>query len=192
MNEREGLGFTEIPISIPIAFESEGATLRGFLLTPEATHLPAVIMAHGTTATISMVAIEYARFFARSGQLGTPSLLAPIQAYRWFIEHGGRPSSGWLNRVTRVIPPTPAPYSPYLCAPFMRVPVLLMVAPNDEMIHADYQVTKQVFQLMPGVKRWHDIADGHFGLLYHPSERFDEAVQVQAEFLHAQLATRNS
>jgi hypothetical protein len=63
-----------------------------------------------------------------------------------------------------------------------------MVAPEDEMVHADYEVARQAFELMPGFKRWHDIADGHFGLLHYPSERFDEATSVQTEFLHKQLA----
>src|SRR6516165_5154763 len=35
-------------------------------------------------------------------QLGTPSLLKPIQAYRWFIEYGGRQGTLWENRVIRV------------------------------------------------------------------------------------------
>jgi pimeloyl-ACP methyl ester carboxylesterase len=298
----------------PIAFESCSATLRGLLLTAHDAPLrrPAVIMAHGTTATIQMVAIEYARAFARAGlavllydhrnlggsdgeprqeinpwvqcrgyvdaltfasarpevdpermalwgdsytggqvllvsacdarpkvvvaqcptigatipplspsletlalikatlqdgqvsgtpetttgplpvvspdQLGMPSLLAPIQAFRWFVDYGGRPGSGWVNRVTRVIPPTPVPYSPYLCAPFVPARVLLMVAPQDEMLHANYQVSQRAYELLPGVKRWYDIADGHFGLLYYPGARFDEAVSVQAAFLCEQLA----
>ena len=296
-----------------IAFDSGGVTLRGYLLTSaDATpHLPTVIMAHGTSATIKMVAIEYARAFAKASlavliydhrnfgasdgeprqeinpwvqcreyvdaltfactrrevdpervglwgdsytggqvvvvsacdarpkvivaqcpvfgasvppiapsaenlalikatlqtgevsatpetttgplpvvspdQLGSPSLLAPIQAFHWFINYGGRPGSGWLNRVTRVIPLTPVPYSPYLCAPFVQAKVLLMVSPEDEMVHANYQVARRAFDLMPGVKSWYDIADGHFGLLYHPSPRFDEAVSVQAQFLSEQL-----
>jgi uncharacterized protein len=303
----------ETVIQKPIAFSSQGATLRGYLLAPAgaSTPLPAVIMAHGTSATIGMVAIEYARVFAASGlgvliydhrnfgssdgdprqeinpwiqcrgyldamtfaavrpevdperialwgdsytggqvvlvaacdrrpkaivaqcpvfgaapppiapsaeflaviretllagdvtgtpetttgplpvvspdQLGTPSLLAPIQAFRWFVEYGGRPGSGWVNRVTRVIPPTPVAYSPYLCAPFVQARVHFMVAPEDEMIHANYQVTRQAFDLLPGVKHWYDIADGHFGLLYHPGSRFDEASSVQAQFLRSAL-----
>ena len=47
-------------------------------------------------------------------QAGTPSLLAPIQAFRWFIDYGGRPGSMWENRVTRVLPATPVPYLPFL------------------------------------------------------------------------------
>lgn len=297
----------------PVEFSSQGAILRGLLLTraDSRSHLPTVIMAHGTTATIKMVAIEYARAFAKAGlavliydhrnfgssegeprleinpwiqcrgyldaltfvstrsevdsariglwgdsytggqvvvvsacdprpkvvvaqcpvfgatvppaaasaenlavinstllsgdvtgtpattvgplpvvssdQLGAPSLLAPIQAFRWFIDYGGRPGSGWINRVTRVIPPTPLTYSPYLCAPFVQASILLMVALQDEMVHANYQVARQAYDLMPGVKRWYDIADGHFGLLYYPSSRFDEAVSVQAQFFCEQL-----
>lgn len=300
-------------IETAVEFPSEGATLRGLLLTPAGARerLPAVVMAHGTTATIGMVAIEYARAFCRAGlavllydhrnmgrsggeprqeinpwvqcrgyvdaltfletrpevdparrgiwgdsytggqvvvvsacdararavvaqcptfgatvpesdpdievfntirgilaagdvqgtpetttgplpvvsfdQESVPSLLKPIQAFRWFIDYGGRPGSGWVNRVTRVVPPTPAPYSPYLCAPFVNAPVLLMVAPEDEMPNANHAVARQAFGLMPHPKRWHDIADGHFGLLYHPGARFDEAVAVQTAFLKEQL-----
>lgn len=302
-------------IETAIAFPSQGATLRGYLITlaDGGARRPAVVMAHGTSATLRMVAIEYARAFARAGlaalvydhrnfgssegeprgeinpwiqcrgyldaltfagahaavdadrmalwgdsysggevvvvsacdgrakavvaqcpifgsaapaqppsaeafaairatlqsgdvagtpatttgplpvvspdQAGTPSLLAPIQAFRWFVEHGGRPGSGWLNRVTRVIPPTPVVYSAYLCAPYVQADVLLMVAPEDEMVHADYAVTRQAFALMPGRTRWYDIADGHFGLLYCPGERFDEAVSVQSRFLLESLGS---
>ena len=62
-----------------------------------------------------------------------------------------------------------------------------MVAPEDEIVHADYQVTQQAFKLMPGFKRWYDIAEGHFGLLYHPGDRFDGAASVQREFFRSQL-----
>lgn len=299
----------------PVAFDSQGATLRGYLVTlsGSSTRRPAVVMAHGTSATLRMVALDYARAFARAGlaaliydhrnfggsggeprleinpwvqcrgyvdaltfatthpdvdpdrmalwgdsysggevvvvsacdarpraivaqcptfgselppsapsveilatiratlltgdvsgtpetttgplpvvshdQAGTPSLLEPIQAFRWFIDHGGRPGSAWINRVTRVIPPTAAPYSPYLCAPYVQGEVLLMAAPDDEMAHANYAVARQAFALMPSAARWYDIADGHFGLLCCPGDRFDEAVSVQSAFLLERLAT---
>lgn len=302
-----------MPLEKPVEFQSEGATLRGFLITPDdhIGRLPLVVMAHGTSATIQMVAIEYARAFARAGvaaliydhrnfglsdgeprheinpwiqcrgyrdamdfaqelpevnpdklalwgdsytggqavlvsacdarpkvivvqcpvfglsapetlpsrqtmdqiQLtlhsgdvgGTPetttgpipvvspsqlayrSLLAPVQAFRWFIEYGGRPSSGWTNEATRVIPPTPTTYSPFLCAAYVQAQALFMVAPEDEMAHANYAVTRQAYDLVPTAKRWYDIRGGHFGLLYHPSERFDEAVSVQTAYLIAAL-----
>jgi uncharacterized protein len=296
----------------PVAFESEGAVLRGFLYPAERGDppYPILIMAHGTSATISMVADRYAEVFASAGisallydhrnfglsegeprqeinpwvqcrgyrdaityvrgiddhdpdrialwgdsysaggvylvaaaddrvkavvaqcpvfgaappdaepssevfdriretydsadvstdpdvtgpmpvvspdQLGTPSLLQPIQAFRWFIEYGGRHGTGWLNRVTRVIPSTAAPYSPFLCAPYVKAPSLMMVAPRDEMPHANPEVSRQAFDLIPGEKEWYEIGGGHFGLLYHPSDLFDEASSVQADFLRSRL-----
>lgn len=116
-------------------------------------------------------------------QAGTPSLLKPIQAFRWFIDYGGRAGTRWINTVTRVLPTTPVPFHPALCAPFLNAPTLLMVAPDDEMVHATYSVTRQAFELIPGRKQWYDIDGGHFGLLYYPSDLFDEASRVQTEFL---------
>jgi hypothetical protein len=40
---------------------------------------------------------------------------------------------------------------------------------------------------MPHPKQWYDIRDGHFGLLYHPGDVFDEASRVQADFFTQQL-----
>lgn len=120
-------------------------------------------------------------------QAGTPSLLKPIQAFRWFIDYGGRAGTKWMNSATRVIPATPVPYHPTLCAPFVAAPTLLMVAPEDEMVHANYAVSRQAYELLAGPKQWHDIAGGHFGLLYYPSELFDEASRVQAQFLNRWL-----
>jgi hypothetical protein len=67
------------------------------------------------------------------------------------------------------------------------VPVLLMVAPEDEMVHANVEVTRHAYGLLAGPKRWVDIDGGHFGLLYHPGARFDEAAGIQAAFLQKQL-----
>ena len=82
-----------------------------------------------------------------------------------------------------MIPATLVPYGPGLCAPFVNAPTLFMVAPEDEMVHANYSVARQAYDLISGPKQWHDIAGGHFGLLYYPSELFDEASRVQTEFL---------
>jgi pimeloyl-ACP methyl ester carboxylesterase len=121
-------------------------------------------------------------------QSSIPSLLKPIQAFRWFIDYGGRPGSQWVNRVTRVIPDTPMPFHPVLCAPFVTASTLMMVAPEDEMVNANYAVAKQVYQLIPNPKQWYDIAGGHFGLLYYPGEVFDEASRVQTEFFKKWLS----
>ena len=116
-------------------------------------------------------------------QLGTPSLLKPIQAYRWFIEYGGRQGTLWENRVIRVIPPTPVQFSAYLAAPFIRAPSLIMAGRDDEMVHCNPDVTRAVFQLMRCRKQWVDIDGGHFGLLYYPSEIFEQASTEQCAFL---------
>jgi len=300
-------------IETEIEFTSEGAVLRGRLVLPSSASArrPAVIMAHGTSATVEMVLIEYARAFARAGLValvydhrnlgrsgGEPrgeinpwvqcrgymsaldfasnrpeidasrvalwgdsytggqvvavaacdprpcavvvqcpvfgmavpavqpgddfistfkqtllngnvggtsetttgplpvvsfdpstsaSLLEPIQAFRWFIDYGGRPGSGWKNRVTRVLPPTPVPYTPLLCASYLRVPALFMVAPEDEMVHANPEVARHAYDLIPGHKRWLEVKDGHFGLLYYPGERFNEVAGIQAAFLQEHL-----
>jgi dienelactone hydrolase len=52
-----------------VEFPSEGATLRGLLFLPESQSktLPVVIMAHGTSATVTMVADKYAEAFSRAG-----------------------------------------------------------------------------------------------------------------------------
>jgi hypothetical protein len=122
-----------------------------------------------------------------SDQLGTPSLLQPIQAFRWFIDYGGRHGSGWQNHATRINPSNTAPFSPYLCAPYVTVPSLMMVAPADEMVHANPAVSRRAFDLLPGEKDWYDLEGGHFGLLYHPSHLFDEASTLQAAYLTKHL-----
>lgn len=296
-----------------VEFESEGATLRGRLYRPErAAPFPCVVMAHGTTATITMAIDRYAEVFCRGGlgvllydhrnfgasggeprqeinpwiqargyrdavsylqtradvlrdkvavwgdsysggialivgalderiaavavhcptcgadkptiepsdkihhemrqllnggdvsgtpetitgpmpvvsfdQAGTPSLLKPMQAFKWFIDYGGRHGSMWENRVTRVIPPTPVPFAPYLAAPFIKAQTFMMVATKDEMPHCNYDVSRATFDLIPGRKEWGEIDGGHFGLLYYPGELFDQATSAQRDFLVRSLA----
>jgi pimeloyl-ACP methyl ester carboxylesterase len=120
-------------------------------------------------------------------QAGSPSLLKPIQAFRWFMDYGGRHGSLWENRVTRVIPPTPVPFSAYLAAPYIKVPTFVMIGRNDEMIHCNRDVTKATYDLMRCPKQWVDIDGGHFGLLYYPGEIFTQASTQQCEFLVAAL-----
>jgi len=134
--------------------------------------------AHDTVGPIPVVSFD---------QIGTPSLLEPIQAYRWFIDYGGRHGSGWCNQATRVMPSNTPPYSPYLCAPFVTVPSLMMLAPGDEMAGANPDVSRRAFDSLKGEKDLYEIGGGHFGLLYHPSDLFSEASTVQAGFLAKHL-----
>ena len=118
-----------------------------------------------------------------SNQQNTPSLLTPIQAFRWFIEHGGRHGSGWENWATRVIPDTPVACSPYVTAPNLTMPVQMMVGHNDEMVHCNPEVQRAVFERIAGEKELVEIKGGHFGLLWQGSTQFDEAVNRQIAFL---------
>ncbi|MFT5488498.1 MAG: pimeloyl-ACP methyl ester carboxylesterase [Paracoccaceae bacterium] len=116
-------------------------------------------------------------------QVGSPSLLKPIQAFKWFIEYVGRYDSEWLNIVTRVMPLTEVPFSPYLTAPFITAPTLMMAGRNDEMVHCNPVVQQAVFDKIIARKEFYEIEGGHFGLLYSPSKTFDEAAARQIKFL---------
>ncbi len=118
-----------------------------------------------------------------SDQLHTPSLLLPIQAFRWFIEYGGRYGTGWLNVATRVVPKTTAPFHAGIAAPHLRRPLLMLVAPQDEMPQANPEVSRAAYRAVPGAKQLVEIDGGHFGLLHHPSELFDVASRAQRDFL---------
>jgi pimeloyl-ACP methyl ester carboxylesterase len=120
-------------------------------------------------------------------QMNLPSLLQPIQAYRWFIEYGGRFGTNWQNRVTRVIPPTPVPFNAYLTAPYLKAPTLMLVGRNDEMVHCNRSVQQAVFAAITAPKKFYEIDGGHFGLLWHPGALFDESVKCQVGFLRETL-----
>lgn len=118
-----------------------------------------------------------------SDQTANPSLLAPIQAYQWFMEHGGRHGTLWQNRATRVIPDTPVPFNPYVTAPYLTMPVQMMVGHNDEMVHCNIGVQRVVFERIAGEKEFVEIDGGHFGLLWPQSPEFDQAINSQVDFL---------
>ena len=70
-----------------VEFPSQGATLRGLLFLPESQtrKSPVVIMAHGTSATVTMVADKYAEAFSRAG------LAALLYDHRNFGRSDGEP-----------------------------------------------------------------------------------------------------
>ena len=121
-------------------------------------------------------------------QLSSPSLLLPIQAFRWFIEYGGRHGTGWLNVATRVVPRTGAPFHAGLAAPHLDRPLLMLIAPRDEMPQANPDVSRAAYRSVPGAKELVEIDGGHFGLLHHPSDLFDTASGAQRDFLVRTLA----
>jgi len=121
-------------------------------------------------------------------QIGSPSLLAPITAFRWFIEYGGRPGTNWQNKATFVVPNTKVTYHAGLCSPHVRASSLWVIARDDEMEGAESHISRMCFGAVPGTKHILEVDGGHFGLLYHPSPLFDHVSAAQADFLVKQLA----
>jgi uncharacterized protein len=85
--------------------------------------------------------------------------------------------------VTRVIPKTPVPYHPSLCAPHVRIPTLAMIAPDDEIAGAVPAVSLAAYETILGPKKLIELEGGHFGLLFYPSELFERYAQAQRDFL---------
>jgi uncharacterized protein len=120
-------------------------------------------------------------------QRDMPSLLAPLTAFRWFIEYGGRYGTKWENWATVVSPDTPAPFHPALCAPHIKVPLLLIIAYEDEMPGTNSNIARMVFDLASEPKQLHEMDGGHFGLLHYPSPLFERASNAQLVFLRRYL-----
>ena len=118
-----------------------------------------------------------------SDQLSNPSLLKPIQAFRWFVDQGGQWNSGWNNCVTRIIPKTEVPFSPLVTAPFVKVPVLMMNGKKDEMPQVIRKVQLEVFNRLKSRKQLYEIDGGHFGALYPQTSLFYEAISIQSDFI---------
>ena len=116
-------------------------------------------------------------------QLGTPSCLTPITAFRWFIEYGGRHQTNWVNQARLVELETTALFEPGLCAAHVRAPLLMVIACQDEMPGANSDVARMAFDAAPQPKQILEIEGGHFGLLHYPSELFEQASSAQREFL---------
>lgn len=62
----------------------------------------------------------------------------------------------------------------------------MVVAAAAEMLHANPEVSRGAFDLW-AASDWYEIGGGHFGLLYYPSDLFDEVSTVQAAYLTRQL-----
>jgi hypothetical protein len=59
----------------------------------------------------------------------------------------------------------------------------MSVAENDEMEGASPSVARFIFNKIKQPKEWVDIAGGHFGLLYYPSDLFEKSSSAQIDFL---------
>ena len=120
-------------------------------------------------------------------QSGTPSLLTPLTAFPWFIEHGARHNSGWQNQATRAAPSVPEPFHSALAAPFVTVPTLALISPDDQVPGANPQVSRPAFNAIAGPTEIVDIEGDHFGIMFDPSPELESAIRMQTRFLMRHL-----
>ncbi|SFZ89369.1 hypothetical protein SAMN05428642_101205 [Flaviramulus basaltis] len=112
------------------------------------------------------------------------SALKELTAYRWFIEYGGRFNTNWQNSISfATFINAPKNYHRGIAAGFLKVPVLLVIATNDEMEGASDIISKAVFDKISQPKEIIELDGGHFGLLEYPSELFNESSKSQINFL---------
>lgn len=151
------------------------ASIRDTLLNGDVSNTPQT-----TTESLPVVSFD---------QQGNPSWLTPLTAFRWFIEYGGRYGTKWENRATYVVPETPVPFHPVLCAPHIKVPMLIIIAKEDEMPGANSGIARMAFDLATQPKEVVEIDGGHFGLLHYPGQLFDQSSNKQRDFLQKYLKT---
>jgi len=120
-------------------------------------------------------------------QIGSPSKLTNLTAYRWFIEYGGRFGTNWQNVVSSSIIETPEKFHIGQCASHLKAPILMVVATNDEMSGASPTITKEVSYMIKQPKEFIYIDGVHFGLLYYPSDLFNQSSRAQVNFLFKYL-----
>jgi hypothetical protein len=97
--------------------------------------------------------------------------------------HGARHGTGWHNNATRASPPVPEPYHPALAAPFVTVPTIGLMSPDDEMPGANPAVARAAFEAIAGPTEIVEVEGGHFGLMFDPSPELDFSIHAQLSFL---------
>ena len=149
------------------------AAFRETLLNGDISNMP-----QSTTETLPVVSFD---------QLNNPSHIPTVTAFRWFIEYGGRYGTNWENWATVVERETSTPIHPGLCTPYIKAPMLLVIAHDDEVPGASSHIVRMAFDLDPESKELVETDGGHFGLLYYPSSVFDHASSSQRDFLERNL-----
>lgn len=120
-------------------------------------------------------------------QASIPSMLAPLTAYRWFIEYGGRYNTKWKNSVTYVEPNVPTKFNSVVCIPHIKAAIIMVIAYDDEMEGASSDIARYVYKLAPLPKKLVEMDGGHFGVIHHPSPLFDKSCKAQVDFLKEYL-----
>ena len=160
-------------LPIPDNNGSSYAYAQETLLTDNILELP-----HTSTKQMAIVSHD---------QINMPSRLKELTAYRWFIEYGGRFRTNWQNVVSFSHIEMPEDFNISHCAHYLKAPILMIVAKNDEMEGANPLVSDAVYKMIKQPKEWVDISGGHFGLLYYPSILFEKSSKAQINFLDRQF-----
>src|SRR5713226_4375441 len=101
------------PMRIDVEFSSLGATLRGWLYQPDVPLAPAVVMAHGFSATRSMTIDKYAEAFYAAGfavllydhrSLGASHGDPRLQVNPWVQSRGYMDTVGFVSRLDGIDP----------------------------------------------------------------------------------------
>ena len=164
----------------------------GRSVPPDDIDCQAYLNAIADTLAMDYRAVAFApgeeRPVVSADQIGSPSWLEPLTAFRWFIEYGGRFGTNWQNRASRREPAGAPPSYPMLSAAGIRIPTLFVIAANDEIPGSRTDVALMAFERVQGPKELLEIEGGHFGLLYYPGDIFEEVSNAQASFLRRNLA----
>lgn len=120
-------------------------------------------------------------------QLGSPSFLRPVTAYRWFLTYGAAYGTEWANSATVSRLSDGPEFDVQACIPHVTAPTLMVIAEHDEMPGADADVARVMAARAPGVIETVEVAGGHFGLLYHETPEFNHSAAAQSRFLRRVL-----
>ena len=118
-------------------------------------------------------------------QLSSPSFVTSITAYRWFIENGARFGARWANKATIARLAASEPFDAQVCIPYIRAPLLMIVAHEDE--ENDAELSRAVFEMANEPKQLIDVDGGHFGVLWPDTPEFERAAKAQQVFLRRYL-----
>ena len=70
-----------------------------------------------------------------------------------------------------------------LPAKYLKVPTLFVIATDDEVPMCDLSTNRRCFDLIQAPKQLLEITGGHFGLAYHQTEPYRQALSADIEFL---------
>lgn len=119
-------------------------------------------------------------------QVHMSSALKEISAFRRFFEYGARFKTQWQNRVSiTTFKQAPKNYRRGIAAASLKVPILLVVAKDDEMEGASDVIAKAVYDKVSQAKQIELLDGGHFGILEYPSDLFNQSSKSQVDFIEA-------